>query len=592
MKVESDINWSNNRHSGFGFSRPRQKKILCTTAMLGAAVAGVLLAGSAAAGDRDGRDDHSKVDHVLLISVDGLHQSDLAWYVQTHPGSTLAMLVARGIDYSNASTPFPSDSFPGMVGQVTGGNPATTGVYYDDTWNHAVFPPGTTNCGGAAPGTEVTYFEALDKNQGALDAGQGIVPAAGNPDPWANILKMTSNPVDVIDPLKLPVDPSTCMPIYPNEYLHVNTIFQVAHRHHLLTAWSDKHPAYLILSGPPEDGEGVDDFFTPEINSSANPAAPTDPSQPDWTTDNLFTQQYDGYKVQAVINWINGLRHDGSGHPGTPTIFGMNFQTVSTAQKLPTSRTEGDLSGTAAGGYLADGATPGLVLTNALDFVDRSLGSMVSVLMQRGLFDRTAIIVSAKHGQSPMNLAALNRIKDSQIIAALNAVWNSSHQGGNPNATPLVALGADDDGILLWLNDRSAAATSYAKQFLMSYSDSSASIDGKPVTSAGLYQVYTGADAARLIGVDPKDPRVPDVIGIAQYGVVYTSKKAKIAEHGGDHLEDRNVPILVTWRGAPGGTAVTAPVETTQIAPSILVLLGLDPDELEAVRIEGTQPLF
>ena len=592
MKVESDINWSNNRHSGFGFSRPRQKKILCTTAMLGAAVAGVLLAGSAAAGDRDGRDDHSKVDHVLLISVDGLHQSDLAWYVQTHPGSTLAMLMARGIDYSNASTPFPSDSFPGMVGQVTGGNPATTGVYYDDTWNHAVFPPGTTNCGGAAPGTEVTYFEALDKNQGALDAGQGIVPAAGNPDPWANILKMTSNPVDVIDPLKLPVDPSTCMPIYPNEYLHVNTIFQVAHRHHLLTAWSDKHPAYLILSGPSEDGEGVDDFFTPEINSSANPAAPTDPSQPDWTTDNLFTQQYDGYKVQAVINWINGLRHDGSGHPGTPTIFGMNFQTVSTAQKLPTSRTEGDLSGTAAGGYLADGATPGLVLTNALDFVDQSLGSMVSVLMQRGLFDRTAIIVSAKHGQSPMNLAALNRIKDSQIIAALNAVWNSSHQGGNPNATPLVALGTDDDGILLWLNDRSAAATSYAKQFLMSYSDSSASIDGKPVTSAGLYQVYTGADAARLIGVDPKDPRVPDVIGIAQYGVVYTSKKAKIAEHGGDHLEDRNVPILVTWRGAPGGTAVTAPVETTQIAPSILVLLGLDPDELEAVRIEGTQPLF
>jgi hypothetical protein len=57
----------------------------------------------------------------------------------------------------------------------------------------------------------------------------------------------------------------------------------------------------------------------------------------------LFTQRYDGYKVQAVINWINGHRHDGSGKPGTPAIFGMNFQTVSTAQKLPTSRTEGNL---------------------------------------------------------------------------------------------------------------------------------------------------------------------------------------------------------------------------------------------------------
>jgi len=51
-----------------------------------------------------------------------------------------------------------------MVGQATGGNPSSTGIYYDDTWNHDVFPPGTKNCAGP----EVTYFEALDKNQGAL----------------------------------------------------------------------------------------------------------------------------------------------------------------------------------------------------------------------------------------------------------------------------------------------------------------------------------------------------------------------------------------------------------------------------------------
>ncbi len=76
------------------------------------------------------------------------------------------------------------------------------------------------------------------------------------------------------------------------------------------------------------------------------------------------------------------------------------------------------------------------------------------------------------------------------------------------------------------------------------------------------------------------------------YGVVYTGHKGKIAEHGGDHTEDRNVPILATWPGAPGGTAVTKPVETTQIAPTILRLLGLNPFELEAVLIEGTQPLF
>lgn len=554
---------------------------------------GMLAFGSAAlpAMAKDADDDHGrkKVDHVLLISVDGLHQSDLAWYVQTHPGSTLAMLTSKGVDFSNASTPFPSDSFPGMVGQITGGNPATTGIYYDDTWNHAIFPAGTTNCGGPAPGGEVTYFEALDLNLGAIDAGQGIVPAPGA-DPFANILQMTGNPLDVINPAALPVNPLNCEPILPGKYLKVNTIFEVIHQHHLLTAWSDKHPAYQILSGP--SGKGVDDYFTPEINSSANPAAPTDPNQPDWTTDNLKTQQYDNYKVEAVINWINGHRHDGSGNPGTPAIFGMNFQSVSTGQKLPTSTTEGDLSGNATGGYLPDGSTPGVVLSNALNFVDQSLGKMVGALSNRTLLGNTAIIISAKHGQSPMNLAALNRIKDSKIIADLNAAWNVSHQGGNSNAVPLVAQGTDDDGMLLWLNDRSDAATEFAREFLVNYSDSSASVDGKPVTSAGLTQVYTGAAAARLIGVNQNDPRVPDVIGIAQYGVVYTGKKAKIAEHGGDHTEDRNVPILVTLPAVQEPTNVTRPVETTQIAPTILELLGLNPNELQAVHIEGTQSLF
>ena len=558
---------------------------------LGSIAAGILLALPAIAGNDNNSTNITtninNVQHVLLISVDGMHQSDLAWYVQTHPKSTLASLVAQGMEFSNANTPFPSDSFPGMVGQVTGGNPSSTGIYYDDTWNHDVFPAGTKNCSGPVPGGEVTYFEALDINLGALDAGQGIVPAPHHPkNPWFNILQMTGNPLQVINPANLPIDPKTCAPIYPNTYLHVNTIFEVAHAHGLVTAWSDKHPAYLILAGP--SGQGIGDFFTPEINSSANPAAPTDPSQPDWTTNNLFTQKYDNYKVEAVLNWINGHFHDGSGNPGTPAIFGMNFQTVSTGQKLPTSPTEGDPSGNAAGGYLADGFTPGPVLTNALDFVDQSLGKMVSALTSNGLLNSTAIIISAKHGQSPMNIAALNRINDGLIISDLNAAWAKSHA----TAKPLVAQGTDDDGMLLWLNNRSSKATNFAENFLRRYNNPMASVDNKPVTSAGLSQIYAGPAAAQLIGVSQIDPRVPDVIGIAQYGVVYTSHQAKIAEHGGDHNEDRNVPILITWPGAKPGLNVTTPVETTQIAPTILELLGIPTTELQAVQIEGTQPLF
>jgi Type I phosphodiesterase / nucleotide pyrophosphatase len=60
------------------------------------------------------------------------------------------------------------------------------------------------------------------------------------------------------------------------------------------------------------------------------------------------------------------------------------------------------------------GSTTEPVLSNALDFVDQSLGKMVFALAQRGLLNRTTIIVSAKRGQSPMNPAALNRIKGRQ----------------------------------------------------------------------------------------------------------------------------------------------------------------------------------
>jgi Type I phosphodiesterase / nucleotide pyrophosphatase len=523
---------------------------------------------------------HSIADHVLLISVDGLHQSDLAWYVQTHPNSALACLSASGVNYNNASTPFPSDSFPGMTALATGGNPSTTGVYYDDTWNREL-----TAYGSTTPGVEVTYFEQLDKNPHALDAGQGIVPS-GLTDPWAHILSLTGNPNDLIDVTQLPYKNGVA--VYPNQYVKVNTIFEVAHNHGLRTAWSDKHPAYQILSGP--SGAGVDEYFTPEINSSSDPANPLSDSAPDFTTDNLLTQKYDGYKVAAVLNWINGHHNDGSGNPGTPAILGMNFQSVSTGQKLPKSTTEGDLSGNATGGYMADGVTPGPVLSNALTFVDQSLGQMLTAITNRSLASRTAVIITAKHGQSPMNLAALNRIKDSTIMGDLNDAWRVHL--GNPNAADLVALGVNDDGMLLWLTDRSPSALSFTHDFLQNYTTAAASVDNKPVTSAGLTQIYVGDAAAKLMGVPFNDARVPDVIGIAQYGVVYTGKKKKISEHGGNHLEDRNVPILVSFPGAAGGTAVTKPVQTTQVAPTIIKLLGLNPAELQAVRVEQTPSLF
>jgi hypothetical protein len=545
------------------------RRFLVLGALAGlAAVTAATTAGGASA---HGRQPAAK--HVLLLSVDGLHQSDLVWFVRQHPRSALAKLVRKGIEFTHAQTPFPSDSFPGMVGQVTGGNPKTTGVYYDDSFNHSLLPAGTTSCKGVKPGAEVTYFEAADKNPLALDAGQGL---PGLPD---GILKMTSNPTSLLDPAQLPVDPATCKPVYPHQYLKVNTIFEVARAAGLRTAWADKHAAYEVLNGP--SGTGIQDLFTPEINSQA----PTLGSSVDWTQDNALTMQYDSYKVHAVLNEIDGFDHSGGTKLGTPAIFGMNFQTVSTAEKLP-------VSNGLAGGYLADGVTPGPLLSRALDYIDAQVSAMVAEIKHRGLLGSTVIVLSAKHGQSPMEPSALTRIPDGPIVDALNAAWTTAH----PGAGDLVAFSINDDGMLMWLNDRSPAATSFANTFLLGYSGTGNDINGnpKPYTSSGLAQAYAGADAAAYFGVPVGDARVPDVLGIAQHGVVYTGKTAKIAEHGGNDPQDRGVALLVSGKPLEHGHwkhSADLPVETTQIAPTILQLLGLDPHALQAVQIEHTQAL-
>ncbi|MBW8805641.1 MAG: alkaline phosphatase family protein [Catenulisporales bacterium] len=514
---------------------------------------------------------HAPAEHVLLISVDGLHQSDLAWYVKQHPGSALAALVKGGVDFSGAATPVPSDSFPGMTAQVTGGNPGTTGVYYDDTYNNALLPPGTTKCDGSVPaGTEVAYTEGDDLNQNSIDAGQGLT---GLPN---SILNLTGQARDLIDPKTLPVDPKTCQPVYPHSYLQVNTIFEVARQAGLRTAWSDKHAAYDLLNGP--SGNGIEDLFTPEINSQ-DPALP---AGKDWTKDNAATRQYDDYKVQAVLNEIDGYDHSGKTEVGAPALFGLNFQAVSTAQKLPTSDGQ-------PGGYLADGDTPGPLLSGALDFVDGEVGRFTAELKAKGLQDSTTIVLSAKHGQSPKDPAALTRIDDGKLIDGLNAAWKQAH----PDAGDLVAMATDDDVVMMWLNDRGQAAADFAKQYLLSAGGTGTDIQGnaKPFTHGGLATVYAGREARDYFGVGKQDNRVPDLFGLVQHGVVYTGGKGKIAEHGGADADDRNVPIVVSGAGVCARGVNDEPVETTQIAPTILRLLGLDAAKLQAVRIEHTRVL-
>ena len=524
------------------------------------------------ADDDKSRHSHHHIEHVLLISIDGFHAVDLSTCIASNLCPHLAGLAQHGTTYANAFTTKPSDSFPGLLAQLTGGTSKSTGVYYDDSYDRTLFAPAGNPPAPCAsgPGAETNNAENLDKDQHSIDGG---VPAS-----------LTGlNSAVAIDPNHLPgqLVHNVCSPVWPHNFVRTNTIFQVIHQHHLRTAWSDKHPAYDLINGndpdsQPSNGPGtnVDDFFSPEINSdlsnanvqliaslglhSTAPAPVTDPNCPGQNCGSDFTssidgiEYYDGIKVAAIINEINGYTHTGSIQVGTPAILGMNFQAVSVGQKLK------------IGGYSDAIGTPSPNLANAIAFVDRSIGQMVTTLQNRGLAERTLVIISAKHGQSPIDRTKRVALDDSKVIAA--------PIGSN------FAFDIADDGALIWLKDNTGGKTAAAVSALKNFPG-----------DTGIQSFLFGDALADMFQDPAHDSRAPDIIGITRVGVIYTGG-SKIAEHGGFNPDDVHVALLVAHPDLPK-SVVQSTVATTQIAPTILKALGLDPQELDAVRMEHTKAL-
>ena len=528
------------------------------------------------------------VHRVLLISVDGMHAMDLANWIAHNPTSNLARLSGNAITFTDARTTTPSDSFPGLLSMVTGGTPKSTGVYYDDSYDRTLYAPGS-NCTGK-PGIEAVYDESIDFDDSKLFSG-GINPA------------------------NLPMQKGaagTCVPVYPHSFLKANTIFEVIRHAGGRTAWSDKHAAYDLVNG--SSGTGVQDLYTPEVNSLIANGGITNGvnlgatlakcdgtnSLPlkkvsDYTTCMPAIEAYDDVKVQAIINQIDGLKSDGSAVVGVPTIFGMNFQEVSVGQKLP------------VGGYTDASGTPSANLHGALAHTDQAIGRMIDELDARNLLQSTLIIISAKHGQSPTHRAALamesggggdTSVQDpAGFIAAADPTVDSPSSFTNPNSGATLSTSGHfqtDDVGLLWLQDQSAANMTHVVAQLQA---NAASIHADKMPSGTIVStnINYGHNLAMLFG-DPgsRNPvaaaRAPNVFIQPNAGVIYSGSSKKIAEHGGGTLDDTHVALMIAMPFIRG-RSVSTPVSTTQIAPTILRALRLDPQSLDAVRAEGTRPL-
>jgi hypothetical protein len=527
-----------------------------------------------------------KIKHVLLLSIDGMHAVDFYncanGIAGVNGGSpfcpNMAALSQSAINYVGTSSSKPSDSFPGLAALVTGGSPKSTGLYYDVAYDRSLDGPTiTTGTGLTAAkctpythpnGTTTDNDQGIDIDDTKLNGG---APGAG----------LTEGGVASIDPRKLSRDPAAgCAPVYPWNFVRTNTIFSVVHEAGGYTAWIDKHPSYSMAAGP--GGRGLNDYYSPEVSSNVVPLPGVKTSEgascatirdmgslSGWNSSFLNIQCYDALRVNALLNQIAGKTHNGR-EAETPAVFGMNFQAVYAGQILVEP-------GVGSGGYKNAAALPSANLVKEIEFVDDSIGDIVNALKSRGIYDHTLIIITAKHGESPIdpNLYMADTTNTPATLLGSAIPFSESPL----NTTGIGAT--EDDVSVLWLKDGESVT---------------AAVDllEKNATAIGLGQIYYGPTLAlnyNVGGLEPgEDPRTPDIIVTPNVGVTYVGGSSVLGDHGGFAHDDTNVMLLVANPHFAAQT-VSAPTATAQVAPTILKALGLDPKELDAVKAEGTAVL-
>jgi hypothetical protein len=527
------------------------------------------------------------IQHVLLLSIDGMHAVDFYncsnGVFGINKGNpycpNLAALGQIGINYVATASSMPSDSFPGLAAIVTGGSPKTTGLYYDVAYDRSLAPPVSTTGTGLAGGTCTPYAAPTGTT---TDYDQGIELDDTKLNGGAPGAAVTEGSAASIDPNKLVRNPAAgCAPVYPWDFVRTNTIFSVVHAAGGYTAWIDKHASYSFVAGP--GGMGLDDYYSPEVDSTVVPlpgvttvqgvscATIPDPTADltSWTNSFANIQCYDALKVNALLNQISGKTHNG-GAAQVPALFGMNFQSVYIGQSVnePT---------VAAGGYQNAAAMPSTQLLNEIEFVDASIGNIVNALKAAGLYDNTLLIITAKHGESPIDPTRYVANVPSTPATLLGTTIPFSESPLNPTG-----IGATEDDVsVIWLNP--GASVIGAVTLLETNA-----------TAIGLGEIYYGPTLAlnyNVGGLGPgQDPRSPDIIVTPNIGVTYSGSTTMIGDHGGFGHDDTNVILLVS---NPSFTAqtVSATTRTAQVAPTILKALGLDPGALDAVRAEGTEAL-
>jgi hypothetical protein len=340
----------------------------------------------------------------------------------------------------------------------------------------------------------------------------------------------------------LPRDPEhNCAEVLPHALTKVNSIFDMVHAGGGRTAWAADSAAYAdLLRGP--SGNALDDVFVPA--PSPNPKSLIESAR--------FG---DEERVGALLGWINGKPEF------VPRLFGITFMSLDAAQRSTALLLQTQTDQTGQTGNAIDS-----VLQQTFEQIDKQLGQIVTELKKTGLDGSTWIVVTASHGRALSS--AMLRLVDPARIQAVAQM--SAHKD-------LALVTADTVG-LVWLKRPSALAA-----VLRAYRGQ--------MTELGIGEIYSGEKLRLIMNSADEDSRMPDLVLQPQAGVIWMRKGDEGPKmHGGFSDDQSHVALLVSGRQLTGRVDKT-PVPTTQIAPLILRILGMEKMDLRALHQEHTPAL-
>jgi len=345
-----------------------------------------------------------------------------------------------------------------------------------------------------------------------------------------------------LPPPILPRDPEhNCAELLPHALTKVNSVFDMVHAGGGRTAWAADNAAYAdLLRGP--SGNALDDVFVP---------APS-PNMRSLIESAKFG---DEARVRTLLGWINGKPEL------VPRLFGITLTSADAAQRSTALLFQTQTNHTGQTGNAVDSG-----VQQAFEQIDKQLGLIVAELKKTGLDGSTWIVVTASYGRV-LSSATLRLIDPARVQAVAQM---SAHKD-------LALVTADTVG-LVWLKRPSALVA-----VLQAYR--------AQMTELGIGEIYSGEKLRLIMNSADEDSRMPDLILQPQAGVIWMRKGDDAPQmHGGFSDEQNHVALLVSGRQLTGRVDKT-PVPTTQIAPLILRILGMEKMDLRALHQEHTPAL-